>query len=75
MLTFPAMEAQKDVLLKLVNDRDEVICLKDLAVGEVWIAGGQSNMEFRMAWDAERDNILSEYENTMIRFYETPKIS
>ena len=31
MLTFPAMEAQKDVLLKLVNDRDEVICLKDLA--------------------------------------------
>lgn len=74
-IVFPAMEAEKDVSLKLINDRGEVFCLNDLAIGEVWIAGGQSNMEFQMKWDAERDDILLEYENTMIRFYEVPKIS
>lgn len=74
-VVFSPMEAQKNVSLKLVDNREKVICLNDLAIGEVWIAGGQSNMEFHMKWDCEREDILPEYENTSIRFYEVPKIS
>ena len=75
MLTFAPMQAQKEARLVLENDLGEKIELEDLAIGEVWLAGGQSNMEFLMKWDAEREDFLEEYENTAIRFYEVPKIS
>ena len=58
----------------LENDLGEKIELEDLAIGEVWLAGGQSNMEFLMKWDAEREVFLEEYDNTAISFYEVPKI-
>ena len=75
VLTFAPMQAQKEARLVLENDLGEKIELEDLAIGEVWLAGGQSNMEFLMKWDAEREDFLEEYENTAIRFYEVPKIS
>lgn len=75
MVEIPPLEAQNNISMIVVNDQGEKLSLQDLAIGEVWIAGGQSNMEFCMKWDAEREDFVSSYENSKIRFFEVPKIS
>lgn len=47
--------------------------LKDVLVGEVWIASGQSNMEWPMAvtFDAEKE--IAKTANPQIRLYTVPK--
>ena len=44
MLLFPSFDAGKGYELSVKSGNEEIV-LKDVAVGEVWIAGGQSNME------------------------------
>ena len=51
----------------------ETIVLKDVAIGEVWLAGGQSNMEFPMYYDKDYEAALHFCENPMIRIYDVPK--
>lgn len=45
-VVLPAMEAARDLQLEITTDRKEKIVCKDVAVGEVWLCSGQSNMEF-----------------------------
>jgi sialate O-acetylesterase len=49
------------------------ITLKDVYVGEVWIASGQSNMEWptRLTTDAEKN--MAEAKNPQIRLFTVPK--
>ena len=49
--------------------------LKHVAVGDVWLAGGQSNMEFHMRYDKDFDEAVEICENPNIRFFDCPKIS
>ena len=56
-----------------IRSGGEEICLKDLMVGDVWLAGGQSNMEFHMRFDAD---VAAEKEvcaNPAIRFFDYPE--
>ena len=48
--------------------------IRDVAVGEVWLAGGQSNMEFAMRFDRglEKEKQRSGRE---IRYFEYPRVS
>jgi sialate O-acetylesterase len=50
------------------------LTLKNVLVGEVWIASGQSNMEWplRSSFEAEKDIAASA--NAMIRLYTVPKL-
>ena len=41
------MEAQSGLTLKATCGKDTVLC-QNVAVGEVWLCGGQSNMEFEL---------------------------
>ncbi len=74
-LELPAMEAASGLTLTVSGDGGDRVTLRDVAVGEVWLAGGQSNMEFIMNWDADRAEVLDSYTNPNFRYYECPKVS
>lgn len=45
----------------------------NIAIGEVWLAGGQSNMEFELQHCIGGQDMLKNDENPNVRFYYTPK--
>ena len=57
----------------------EKIALRDVQVGEVWLAGGQSNMEYLMShqWGIEEEQELLRKlgRKPELRFYDVPEIS
>lgn len=58
-----------------VTSGTEQICLQDVQVGEVWLAGGQSNMEFPMRYDVDRETECAVCRNDAIRFFDYPEVS
>ena len=73
-LTIPPLSASEGELLKLVCG-DTVILLEDISIGEVWLAGGQSNMEFFLRYDENRDRVMEDGCDSQIRFFDQPEIS
>ncbi len=70
----PAMEAGGPHLLTL--GFDSLIVLHNILIGDVWIAGGQSNMEWRMHSTLNKDEDLPLARNPNIRYMHIPvKIS
>lgn len=69
----PPQEAARNQKL-MVRSGEEGIYLSDIHVGEVWIAGGQSNMEFYMRYDKDYKEVLEQCENDDIRFYDVPEV-
>lgn len=45
----------------------------DVDIGEVWLSGGQSNIEFLTKWDADRDSIYQLPSDHHIRYFEVGK--
>lgn len=69
---FPPMQGKKGQTLT-IRCKNDVIEINDVNIGEVWIAAGQSNMEFYMKYDAE---VLQEKQKCRqydIRFYDIPE--
>lgn len=63
----------RDLHIRSLNAADAGITFKDVLVGEVWFAGGQSNMAFHMASLEGADAILAEVEqNSNVRFVQIP---
>lgn len=58
-----------------IESETERIRLKDVQVGDVWLAGGQSNMEFHMRYDADLKNEKLVCKNDNIRFFDYPEVS
>ena len=48
---------------------------KDVAVGEVFLAGGQSNMELELRNADEGAEIIKAYNDPLLRFFNVPKIA
>lgn len=59
----------------VISSGTERITFVDVAVGEVWLAGGQSNMEFHMRYDADMAEERPRCENPQIRFFDYPEVS
>ncbi|MCM1175950.1 MAG: sialate O-acetylesterase [Blautia sp.] len=70
----PPMSAAEGLEL-VVSDGREELRITDVAIGEVWIAGGQSNMEFWMRYEKHYQEILPSCHNPNIRFYDMPKLA
>ncbi len=45
----------------------------DVMIGEVWLASGQSNMEFELYSTREAARAVAQSADPMLRFYNTPK--
>ncbi|MDR3262463.1 MAG: sialate O-acetylesterase [Tannerella sp.] len=60
--------------LKL-NSGSISVVLKDVYVGEVWMAGGQSNMQFSLLHNADAERYLAEATNPDIRYLQVPIIN
>lgn len=74
-----AQNAQDNCRLEISSDKSkEKTIFTDISIGEVWLAGGQSNMEFELQNCTEGPQELSDSEGIdggkNVRFYYTNKI-
>ncbi|MBW3092127.1 9-O-acetylesterase [Bifidobacterium sp. 82T10] len=51
----------------------ETLTFSDVVVGEVWLAGGQSNMELELRNSEHADKAAAASADPLLRFYNTPK--
>ncbi|MCR5167363.1 MAG: sialate O-acetylesterase [Oscillospiraceae bacterium] len=57
----------------VITDGTDTITFRNIAVGEVWLAGGQSNMEFELQNCKGGADELCLCKESRVRFYYTPK--
>lgn len=73
-LKLPPMEAGGPYDLT-VSSENETITYTNVLIGEVWLAGGQSNMELELQNSDNGAEVVKNTNNDRIRFYYTPKLS
>lgn len=66
------LQAGTDYTLNAVCGKEK-ITVKDVAIGEVWLDGGQSNMELPLINSENGREICKAYNGSKIRFYQVPK--
>ncbi len=68
----PERQAGENLCME-ISDGTEHIRFTDIAIGEVWLAGGQSNMELELKDADGGAELLKQGSFPRIRFYYTPK--
>lgn len=68
-ITLPAMKASRKGMNMVIENGDDRVEIKNILIGEVWFASGQSNMAFKLqnSLDAKAD--LPKSKNSTIRFF------
>lgn len=74
-LTLPPMEAGGPYELKMSDSSGAEIVLRDVMIGEVWLAGGQSNMELELQGALNGKEVLKNIKDVNVRYYYTQKIA
>ncbi len=64
----PPQEAQENAVLQIGD-----LILRNVDFGEVFLAGGQSNMEFLLKYDVSLEKELEHAEDAHLRYYEVGK--
>ena len=75
--TLPPMEAAEGLCMEITCQK-ETLSIRDVSVGEVWIAGGQSNMEFFLCYDAQWEDMqcaAHENKNPRIHMFNVPRLA
>lgn len=72
-LTLPNLLASESEQLIIQSENDKLV-YEDVAIGEVWVAGGQSNMEFHMRYEKYKTDALKDCPNKNIRFFDVPEV-
>ncbi len=72
MMEIPPLTASECERM-IICSGDEEIVLDDVAVGEVWVAGGQSNMEFQMCFEKFRNDEIKSCPQAQLRFFDVPE--
>lgn len=80
-IELPAIESAGICSLKIENVHDDghddahgdAVVFDDVAVGEVWVASGQSNIEYILRNDAEAARAIVDSSDARLRFINIPK--
>src|SRR5690554_3789127 len=59
----------------IIETSSASLVLRDILIGDVWLAGGQSNMEFVLKDSIGAEQEIADADLPMIRFYNVPKIA
>ncbi|MBT7852404.1 MAG: hypothetical protein HN675_03725 [Opitutae bacterium] len=70
----PLESSSKGRPLTITGKTDKVV-LEDVVVGEVWVCGGQSNMEWSLRATRDADVEITSADSTGIRFIRLPKVA
>lgn len=73
-IELPPMEAGGPYELE-VSDGNETKKYIDIMLGEVWLAGGQSNMELELQNSKNGKEVCANVKDEGVRYYYTPKVS
>lgn len=71
-VTFPALAAHQQPTLT-VESKDQSITVDDLIVGDLWLASGQSNMEWVVRNTLSANDELKNLGSNQIRHFKVPK--
>ena len=78
LVQLPPLPAHNECTLKIACYKSDTLLgektFTDISIGEVWLAGGQSNMEFELQNCTEGPEELKLKEDPNVRFYYTNKI-
>lgn len=70
----PPMEAAEQVTMTISSAiTGEKLCFTNVAIGEVWLAGGQSNMEFLLKYDEGIDAMQATPNDPSFRYFRYPQ--
>ena len=58
--------------LQVYDNGTLIKTVKDILIGELWLACGQSNMALTVYMDMDRENILANANNSNLRFFLEP---
>jgi sialate O-acetylesterase len=72
--TLPAMEACSKPATMTIEGKSGKVTLENILIGDVWIAGGQSNMQFRLSAVDDGDLEVASANFPQIRLLTIPKI-
>ena len=70
----PPQEARMGCVLTVTDGQDQTICC-DIAIGEVFLAGGQSNMELELQYADEGKQLIPVHRNPQVRYFNVPKFA
>ncbi|RSX58487.1 sialate O-acetylesterase [Bifidobacterium samirii] len=73
IVRLPAVEAGGPYELTVTDRSGVTLVYRNVAVGEVWLAGGQSNMELELRNADDADAVIAASADPLLRFYNTPK--
>ncbi len=68
----PALPASGPYTLRVSHETNRLE-FADVMIGEVWLAGGQSNMELELHTSEHGDEAIATADDPLLRFYNTPK--
>lgn len=72
LLLLPPQQPQTGCTLTISNGNETVTC-RDIAIGDVYLANGQSNMELELQNADEGRALLKTHENALVHYYNVPK--
>ncbi|MBQ9324300.1 MAG: hypothetical protein IJ246_00865 [Clostridia bacterium] len=72
LILLPPQETRTGCRL-VISDGKETWCAMDISIGEVFLAGGQSNMEMELQNADEGTELIAEHVNPMLRYFNVPK--
>lgn len=73
-VTLSAMEAGGPYVMEVTSDGKVYQKFEDVMIGEVWLAGGQSNMEYMLKQDADGAAAMERMADSKVRYYQVQQV-